>query len=108
MHEVTVRSSSNGAVIRISCRFPHAGHDTVVVIVGWNEISASQARHVNCMIGDMKPLILIALFAISAGAQSLPEVARQERERKANLNASHVLTTDTPKAPATDTPPPFA
>jgi hypothetical protein len=31
----------------------------------------------------MKPLILMLLFVISAGAQSLPEVARQERDRQA-------------------------
>jgi hypothetical protein len=52
----------------------------------------------------MKPLILVLLFAISAAAQSLPEVARQERERKANLKTSHVLTTDTVKGQLTNSP----
>jgi hypothetical protein len=31
----------------------------------------------------MKPLILMLLFVVPAGAQSLPEVARKERERQA-------------------------
>ena len=61
-------------------------------------ISASQPRQLNCMIRLIKPLILLLLFAISAKAQSLPEVARQERERKANLKPTRALTTDTTKS----------
>jgi hypothetical protein len=53
----------------------------------------------------MKPLILLLLFAISAGAQSLPEVARQERERKANLKPTRVLTTDTSNSQPPEPPP---
>jgi hypothetical protein len=53
----------------------------------------------------MKPLILLLVFAISAGAQSLPEVARQERERKANLKPPRVLTTDTAKSQAEEAQP---
>jgi hypothetical protein len=42
----------------------------------------------------MKPLILVLLIATSVSAQSLPEMARQERERKANLKAVRALTAD--------------
>jgi hypothetical protein len=49
--------------------------------------------------GDMKPLILMLLLAISANAQSITDVARRERERKANTKPTAVLTTNTAGVP---------
>ena len=49
----------------------------------------------------MKPLILMFLFAVAVEAQSLPDVARQERERRAGLKPVFVLTTENLKESAT-------
>ncbi len=54
--------------------------------------------------GDMKPLILMLLFAISARAQSITDLARHERERKANTTSTRVLSADITREPATVTP----
>src|SRR4051794_14512937 len=51
--------------------------------------------------GAMKPLILMFLFAVTVEAQSLPDVARQERERRAALKPVFVLTPDNLKESAT-------
>jgi hypothetical protein len=49
----------------------------------------------------MKPLILMLLFAVSVKAQSLPEVARKERERQAKVTSVHVFTNEDAKAAPT-------
>src|SRR5262245_61391850 len=54
----------------------------------------------------MKPLILMLLFTVSVSAQSLTDVARRERERKAALKPVHTLTTETPKPQSNHTPAP--
>lgn len=62
--------------------------------------SLSQARHLKCIIGVMKPLIVVLLLAISVQAQSIADAARKERERQASLRPSRVFkSTDNP-APA--------
>jgi len=72
-------------------------------------ISASQPRHLNCIMAPMKPLILLLLFAISVEAQSLPEIARKERERQAKAKSVQVFTNDeaktAPSRPAEAAPP---
>jgi hypothetical protein len=49
----------------------------------------------------MKPLILMLLLAVSVEAQSLPEVARKERARKANAKSVHVFTNEDAKGAPT-------
>jgi hypothetical protein len=49
----------------------------------------------------MKPLILMLLLAVSVEAQSLPEVARKERERQAKTKSIHVFTNEDAKAAPT-------
>src|SRR5262245_31485979 len=49
----------------------------------------------------MKPLILMLLLALSVAAQSLPEVARKERERQAKTTSVRVFTNDDAKAAPT-------
>jgi hypothetical protein len=52
----------------------------------------------------MKPLILMLLFAISASAQSITDLARHERERKANTTPTRVLNADTAREPMNAAP----
>src|SRR5579884_2398984 len=60
--------------------------------------SPSQALHLKCIIGSMRPirhwpaLLVIVLAAVSAQAQSLADFARQERERQAHLKPAQVIT----------------
>ena len=49
----------------------------------------------------MKPLILMLLFAIAVEAQSLPEVARKERERQAKVKSVHVYSNEDAKTAPT-------
>lgn len=64
--------------------------------------SPSQALHLKCIIGLMKPLVVILLLAISVQAQSLADAARKERERQAKLRPTRILTAEgvAPTAPA--------
>src|SRR5262245_55110410 len=77
------------------CRFLHLEQTTESTGSAAVEISASQEWHLNCIIQSMKPLILLLLFAITVGAQSLPEIARKERERRANLKSTRIMRTET-------------
>ena len=68
--------------------------------------SPSQARHLKCIIGVMKPLIVILLLAISVQAQSIADAARKERERQANARPGKVVISTenpVPAAPAAGT-----
>lgn len=58
------------------------------------EISASQLWQPKCIIGTMKPLILILLAAICAEAQTLADIARQERARQARIQSARIITTE--------------
>jgi hypothetical protein len=54
-------------------------------------------------------LLTIAVFALECGAQSLPEVARQERRRQRQIVSKYVFTNaDMTLAPVAGTPPPEA
>src|SRR5262245_48388195 len=54
--------------------------------------SPSQARHLKCIIGAMKPLLVMLLIAASVHAQSIADIARKERERQAKLRPTRVVT----------------
>jgi hypothetical protein len=52
----------------------------------------------------MKPLILILLAAVSVEAQSIVEVARQERARQAQVQSRRVFTSENTRGTAVATP----
>ena len=54
--------------------------------------SASQFRHLKCIIRSMKPLVVILLLALSVQGQSLADAARKERERRSKLPPARVFT----------------
>jgi hypothetical protein len=83
-------------------------------------ISDSQTLHLS-IIPDMKPLILILLASAAVEAQSIADVARQERARQARVQSTRVITTEdvrrgttgtsqtpAPAAPAAQAPAPAA
>src|SRR5205823_2716463 len=51
----------------------------------------SHARHLKCIIGLMKPLLVMLLLTVSVQAQSLADAARQERARQAPLQPTIVI-----------------
>ena len=53
--------------------------------------SLSQCLHCRYMVGVMRPIIVILLLAFSVHAQTLAEIARQERERQAKLKPTRVI-----------------
>ena len=75
-------------------------------------MSFSQVRHLKCIIGVMKALLIILLVTVTAQAQSIADAARKERERQAQLHSNVVIKeTGTPAAaetPANATPAPAA
>src|SRR5262245_11518771 len=101
MHFVTFFHCDKPAGILTSCCALQAGQTTEPTGSGGIAISASQLRHLNCMMRLMKPLILMLLLAVSVEAQSLPEVARKERARKANVKSVHVFNNDDAKGAPT-------
>ena len=76
------------------------GHATRRVSEGFSRIAPSHDRQVKCIIGVMKPLIVILLLAIAAQAQTLADVARQERARRAQLKSAPVVVLESLPAPA--------
>src|SRR5688572_28898251 len=66
--------------------------------------SLSQCLHRKCIVGIMKPIIVMLLLAISVQAQTLADIARQERERRAKLKPTRVITGEgvRPTAPAVE------
>ncbi len=91
---------------RSSSSFPHRLQRIEAAASAPVVISASHDRQLNCIIRVMKSLILLLFVAISVQAQSLPDAARKERQRQANLKPTTVFTGEKPKdttpAPATD------
>lgn len=79
----------------------------ILVELGESAISDSQALHLNSIIPDMKPLILILLVGVWVQAQTIADFARQERERQARLQSTRVVTTEDIKS-ADLTPAPAA
>src|SRR5690242_10224814 len=71
---------------------PRCGHLIHSVHDADNCASPSQALHLKCIIGPMKPLIAILWLAASVQAQSLADLARHERERQAHLKPAQVIT----------------
>jgi hypothetical protein len=64
-------------------------------------ISLLQARQPKSIIRGMRVLIFVLLASLTAEAQGIADVARQERERRAQAANAHVFTgTDAPAAPA--------
>src|SRR5690349_14050027 len=99
MQCITLRQWPRDGEMRTSCSLPQRVQLTRSTGSVPSAISALHERHLNSIMGAMKPLILLLLFAISSEAQSLPEIARKERERKAQQKSSHALIADTPKPP---------
>jgi len=80
------------------------GHPTRLDRDGCTRTSPSQALHLKCIIGVMRALIVILLVAASVHAQSLADVARKERERRANLKPAAVIKAEGAPAPAAEAP----
>ena len=91
------------------------GHFTRLDRDGPVMTSPSQALHLKCIIRVMRALIVILLVAASVHAQSLADIARRERERRANLKPAAVIKAEgapvaapagpaTPAAPAAEAP----
>jgi hypothetical protein len=87
MFRFRMESSVNKLISALQC-----GHLTRSARDGDTWASPSQARHLKCIIGAMKGLLAILLFAASVQAQSIAEIARQERERQAHLKPAQVIT----------------
>jgi type IV secretory pathway VirB10-like protein len=113
---VTIRRSTSESFMKTSASLLQCGHRTRPVRSGLIGTSRSQALHLKCMIGSMKTLAVVLLMAITVQAQTVADVARKERERRAQLRSVRVLTIESvqPSAPAVepaqpkaaDTPPP--
>src|SRR5215813_11306949 len=58
---------------------------------GGIESSRPQARHLKCIIGSMKPLVVMLLLAASVHAQTLADAAKKERERQSKSRSTRVI-----------------
>jgi hypothetical protein len=58
---------------------------------GGMAMSFSQVRHLKCIIGVMKALLLVLLVTVTVQAQSIADAARKERERQATLHSNIVI-----------------
>ncbi len=94
MPRFTMESFMNTAASELQC-----GHLTRSTAEAGAATSPSQARHLKCIIGLMKPLVVLLLLAISVQAQSLADAARMERARRANLKSVFVLKAEGAPAP---------
>jgi hypothetical protein len=69
--------------------------------------SRSHARHLKCIMAPMKAVALLLLIAVSVQAQTLAEIARQERARQAKSKPTRIITshgTITPEEPKAAAP----
>src|SRR5436189_6008562 len=81
-HVVTIPRLTRDSFMKTWSSALHCGHLTRSAREGGISTSSSQARHLKCIIGVMKPLIVVLLLAISVQAQTpLVDAARKERER---------------------------
>src|SRR5581483_1985484 len=79
------------------------GHWTRSEGAGGTARSLSQCRHLKCIMGVMKPLLVMLLLAISVEAQAIVDAARQERARQARLKSTITIKeTGTPAPPQTE------
>jgi hypothetical protein len=86
MFRVTMESFMNNGTADL-----HRGHWMDSERDGGIAMSFSQVRHLKCIIGVMKALLLILLVTVTAQAQSIADAARKERERQANLHSNIVI-----------------
>src|SRR5262245_41329635 len=70
---------------------PQWGQTTRSVREGPIESSRSQARHLKCIIGAMKSLLVMLLMTASGQDQSIADAARKERERQSALKPTVVI-----------------
>jgi len=54
--------------------------------------SSPQRRHLKCIIGLMKPLLVVLLIAGPVWAQSVADIARKERDRQSKAQSTHIIT----------------
>jgi len=54
-------------------------------------MSFSQVRHLKCIIGVMKALLVVLLITVTAEAQSIADAARKERERQTKVHSNVVI-----------------
>ncbi|PYS15037.1 MAG: hypothetical protein DMG15_05960 [Acidobacteria bacterium] len=66
-------------------------------------ISRSQVVHLKCIMGLMRAFLVILLVAATLHAQTLADVARRERARRAQLKPAQII-----KAEGVPTPTPAA
>jgi hypothetical protein len=91
--------------------FRHCGQLTRGAVEGSTTTSPSQALHWKWMIGFIKPVIVMLLLITSVEAQTLADVARQERQRQARLRSTTrlvVVESSAPAAPPADPAQPAA
>jgi hypothetical protein len=69
----------------------HRGHRMDSERDGGIAMSFSQVRHLKCIIGVMKALLVILLLTVAVQAQSIADAARKERERQANVHSNIVV-----------------
>ena len=78
----------------------HRGHCMDSERDGGIAMSFSQVRHLKCIIGVMKALLLVLLVSVTVQAQSIADAARKERDRQAKVHSNVVVTeTGAPTAP---------
>lgn len=97
-HVVTIRRSTSDSFITTSRLDLHEGQERRFVLTRPVITSFSQARHLNCIMGAMKPLVMILLLATAAQAQTIADAARKERERQARVQSVRVITPEAAKA----------
>src|SRR5687767_8924604 len=92
MQVVTIRWLRMESFMKTSRLDRQPGQDTPSVLTGAVETSLSQWWYLNCMMGVMKPLILILLLATVTQAQTIVDAARKECERQARVETVRVFT----------------
>src|SRR5437764_515430 len=98
-HVRTVFRATMESFINTGISALHSGHLTDSARDGGIAMSLSQARHLKCIIGVMKTLLVMLLLTVTVQAQSIADAARKERERQAQLHSTIVIKeTGTPPA----------
>jgi len=80
------------------------GHRILSACVGGMARSYSQVLHLKCIMGVMKPLLVMLLLATSLQAQTVVDAARKERDRQAKVHSTIVIIEKGPESapPASD------
>jgi len=90
----------------VSCA--QCGQVTLPVPSGFMRISPKQVRQLKCIIETMKLLTLMLTLVVFAEAQTVADIARQERERRAHLKNVPVIAAEGVRNATTVSPPPPA